>query len=350
MMVDPFVTVIMPIRNEEAFIARSLGAALAQDYPADRVEIIVADGQSEDRTRAIIRELSGSERVKVIDNPRRRQAFGLNLALRNARGEIIVRVDGHTVIAPDYVRQCVQALRETGAVNVGGRMEPQGETRIGRAIAAASASRFGVPTAFHVSDRPQFTDTVYLGAWPRDALLAIGGFDERLRVNEDYELNYRLRRAGGRIYLSPAIRSTYHGRQTLGALARQYFIYGWDRTNTLRLHPNSLKLRQLVAPTFVAALIVGTALAPLGVAPRLAWFALLSVYALANIAASTLAARRAGWELLAFIPAVFAVMHVTWGLGFWVGLAGTSPQRWAGAIPLGEAQEALSQPREGQPR
>lgn len=349
-MLEPLVTVIMPIRNEEAFIARSLGAVLRQDYPADRLEILIADGQSEDQTRAVIRALPESERVQIIDNPRRRQAFGLNLALRRARGEIIARVDGHTVIAPDYIRHCVHALRETGAVNVGGRMEPHGDTRIGRAIAAAGASRFGVPTAFHVSGRPQFTDTVYLGAWPREALIAAGGFDERLRVNEDYELNYRLRQAGGRIFLSPDIRSTYYGRQTLGALARQYATYGWDRTNTLRLHPGSLKPRQLVAPMFVAALVMGAALSPLGVAPRLALLALLALYALADGAASALVARRAGWDLFAIAPAVFATMHVAWGLGFWVGIIGIAPAHGAGAETPPETLEAATQPRQGQPQ
>ncbi|HEY7849036.1 MAG TPA: glycosyltransferase family 2 protein [Ktedonobacterales bacterium] len=327
-MTDPFVTVIMPVRNEEAIIARSLGAVLSQHYPPERVEALIADGQSDDHTREVIASLPGAERVRVIENPQRRQAFGLNLALRQARGDIIVRVDGHTIIAPDYVRQCVQALTESGAVNVGGRMEPYGATPVGRAIAAAGASRFGVPTAFHVSDTPQYTDTVYLGAWPRSALLAIGGFDERLRVNEDYELNYRLRQAGGRIYLSPAIRSTYFGRQTLGALARQYFAYGWDRTNTLKLHPGSLKLRQLVAPTFVAALLIGGALATVNVAARVAWVALLALYALANLLASAQVARRAGWEQFSRLPLVFATMHVAWGLGFWRGvLAGGALKR-----------------------
>lgn len=319
-MTEPFVSVIMPVRNEEAFIARSLGAVLTQDYPLERFEALIADGESDDRTREVIASLPGAERVRIIENPQRRQAFGMNAALRHAHGEIIVRVDGHTIIAPDYVRQCVRALRESGAVNVGGRMEPQGATPMGRAIAAAGASRFGVPTAFHVSDQPQFTDTVYLGAWPREALLAVGGFDERLRVNEDYELNVRLREAGGRIYLSPAIRSTYFGRQTLRALARQYYTYGWGRTHTLKLHPRSLKPRQLVAPLFVAALLIGGALAPLHVVARLAWVSLLAAYALASLAASVQVARREGWALLPRLPLVFATMHLAWGLGFWRGV------------------------------
>lgn len=348
-MADPFVTVIMPVRNEEAFIARSLGAALNQRYPTDRLEVLIADGQSDDRTREIIASLPGAERVRVIENPRRRQAVGMNLALRQAHGDIIVRVDGHTIIAPDYVRQCVHALSESGAVNVGGRMEPHGETPMGRAIAVAGGSRFGVPTAFHVSETPQFTDTVYLGAWRRDALLAVGGFDERLRVNEDYELNYRLRRAGGRVYLSPAIRSTYYGRQTLGALARQYFAYGADRTNTLKLHPGSLKPRQLVAPTFVFALLFGGALATLNGAARVIWGATLAVYALVNLSASARIARRsgrAGWRLLPRLPLVFVTMHVAWGLGFWRGVffGGTPAPR--DAAPA--TQEALEAPLETQ--
>ncbi len=324
--VDPFVSVIMPVRNEEAFIARSLGAVLTQDYPPDRIEVIVADGESSDHTRAVIASLPGAERVHIVKNPQRRQAFGLNAALQRARGDIIVRVDGHTIIAPDYVRQCVRALSVSGAVNVGGCMRPTGLTPAGVAIAAAGASRFAVPTAFHVSDTPQYTDTVYLGAWPRAELIAVGGFDERMRVNEDYELNVRLRQRGGRIYLSPAIRSTYFGRQTLGALARQYFAYGRDRTNTLKLHPESLKPRQLVAPSFVAALLIGAALAPFSTQARNAWMALLGAYCLASLTASTRVARqerRAGREsrsLLPRLPVVFAVMHLSWGLGFWSGM------------------------------
>lgn len=343
---DPLVSVIMPVRNEEAFIARSLGAVLSQNYPSDRLEVLVADGQSSDHTRAVIASLPGAERVRVIENPQRRQAFGLNAALRQVRGDIVVRVDGHTVIAPDYVRQCVRALAESGAANVGGRMQAVGLTPMGRAIAAAGASGFAVPTAFHVSDKPQFTDTVYMGAWPRAALLAVGGFDERLRVNEDYELNYRLRRAGGRIYLSPAIRSTYFGRQTLTTLARQYFAYGADRTNTLKLHPGSLKPRQLVSPTFVFALLFGGALATLNGAARVVWAVILALYALVNLSASARVARRTGregWRLLPRLPLVFATMHVAWGLGFWKGaLFGGAP------APREQASGALeTQPQGG---
>jgi succinoglycan biosynthesis protein ExoA len=317
---DPFVSVIMPVRNEAAFIALSLNAVLHQDYPRQRMEILLADGASEDDTLAIVRSLPGAARVRIIHNPRRTQAAGMNEALRQARGDVIVRVDGHTVIAPDYIRQCVIALDETGAHNVGGAMLPVGVTPQGKAIAAATTSAFAVPTAFHTDRTGRFTDTVYMGAWPRQALERAGGFDERLTANEDYELNYRIRQSGGRIYLAPAIRSHYFGRQTLPALARQYFRYGRAKTATLRKAPASLRPRQLVAPAFVGVLIGG---APLSLVISLAlvvWLGILLAYLTLNLGFSAHVARRAGFHVFWRLPAIFATIHVAWGLGFWVGL------------------------------
>jgi succinoglycan biosynthesis protein ExoA len=177
----PFVTVIMPVYNEEAFIARSLGAVLAQDYPPERFEILVVDGMSQDATRRVVQSLPNAQRVRIIDNPQRLQAAAMNIALPYAKGEVIVRVDGHTIIAPDYLRACVRALQNTGAWNVGGGMHPVGETPMGKAIAAASRSAFAVPTAFHVSQQPAYTDTVYMGAWWRWALERVGGFRSEFR-------------------------------------------------------------------------------------------------------------------------------------------------------------------------
>jgi succinoglycan biosynthesis protein ExoA len=204
---NPLVTVIMPIRNEALFIRRSLGAVLVQDYPSDRLEILIADGMSDDGTVDIIRTLSVADRVRIIPNPGKRQAEGLNLAIEQAKGEIIVRVDGHTIIASNYVRECVQVLKETGASNVGGAMDPIGITLMGKTIAAAGKSSFSVPTAFHVSDKPQITDTVYLGAWWREIFDTVGLYNTSVTPNEDYELNYRIRQAGGTIYLTPRIQS-----------------------------------------------------------------------------------------------------------------------------------------------
>ncbi|MFQ3535128.1 MAG: glycosyltransferase family 2 protein [Aggregatilineales bacterium] len=316
----PFITVIMPVYNEEAFIARSLGAVLAQDYPSERYEVIVADGMSQDATRQVIHSLPGAERVRIIDNPQRLQAAGMNIALKHAKGEIIVRVDGHTIIAPDYLRACLRALQSTQAWNVGGGMYPVGETPMGKAIAAAGRSAFAVPTAFHVSEQPAYTDTVYMGAWWRWALERVGGYDSTFAINEDYELNYRLRAAGGKIYFSPEIRSEYHCRQSLPALWRQYYRYGIGRVQTLKKHPKSLRPRQLVAPLFVAGVLGGALIAPFSVPLRMAWLLGLALYGAANLFFSWRTARKHGMEHLLRLPLVFLTIHLAWGLGFWRGI------------------------------
>ena len=195
---DVSVTVIMPIRNEQTYIERSLGAILAQDYPNEAMEIIIADGLSDDHTLECIDSMVAPVRVRVIQNPRRTQAAGLNEALKVAQGDVIVRVDGHTIIAPNYVRMCVMLLQQQKAAVVGGNMTAIAVTPMGQAIAAAVNSGIAVPAAFHFSRVEQFTDTVYMGAWTRQTLHARGGFNEQVGVNEDYELSYRIRELGGR--------------------------------------------------------------------------------------------------------------------------------------------------------
>lgn len=309
----------MPVRNEAAWIARSLGAVLSQDYPADRLEILVADGASDDGTRAIIASLPGADRVRVLANPRRTQSAGLNIAIAAARGDLIVRVDGHAVIASDYVRRCARALRETHAQCVGGAMAPAAMTPAGAAIAHVMTSRFGVPSAFRVGRRAGPTDSVYLGAWPREVFARIGLFDEKLAANEDYELNYRLRASGGTVYLSPDIRSTYFGRQSLRELGSQYFTYGRGKASVLRKHPASLRPRQLVAPAFVAFVALGALAAPFSMPARVLWLGVLALYgALATAAAIPLLSRR-GPSGVARAVAAFVVLHVCWGAGFWRG-------------------------------
>jgi glycosyltransferase involved in cell wall biosynthesis len=314
------ISILMPIRNEAPFIERSLGAVLQQTYPAERIEVLIADGMSDDDTVDIIRRMPGGERVTIVPNPGRIQAAGLNRLIPLAKGDILIRVDGHAIIEPDYVAACVETLRATGASSVGGAMDPVGTTPIGRAIAAAGKSPFAVPTAFHVSQQPQVTDTVYMGAWPRAVFEQVGGYNERVGVNEDYELNHRIRKAGGTIYFSPAIRSKYYGRQTLRALARQYYRYGRSKVRTLRLHPESLKPRQLAAPLLIAALVVGLLLVILIPALTLLWLLPIGAYIAANLLASALTARRFGWDRLPLLPVVFATIHLAWGAGFWVGI------------------------------
>lgn len=313
----PSVSIVMPVYNEADFIRESLGAALAQDYPHNKLEVLIADGMSTDDTVTIIAQMA-DDRVRVVPNPARRKSEGLNTIIPQATGDFVVRLDGHTIIAPDYVRQCVRAWQATGADNVGGAMNPVGITPMGKAIAAAGKSPFAVPTPFHVSDEPQFTDTVYMGAWPRTVFERVGYFNTDLPINQDYEFNYRIRQSGGKIYLDPAIKSQYFSRQTWRELWRQYHRYGRGKVQMLKQHPAALRPRQVVAPLFVAGLVIGLPLS--GLIPPLVLVYVLAI--VAYISLSVIFGRRvlanstecvALWRVLL----VFATMHIAWGSGFW---------------------------------
>ncbi|NPV66084.1 MAG: glycosyltransferase family 2 protein [Anaerolineae bacterium] len=317
----PFISVVMPVRNEAAFIARSLGAMLAQDYPPDRLEVIVVDGQSDDGTREIVAGIAARDpRVRLVDNPRRIIPIALNLGIRAARYPLIARMDGHTIAAPDYLRRCVQIMAESGADNVGGCWEYAGEGWIGQAIAAAMESRFGVGPGRWRGPVAGEADTVPYGFYRRERLLALGGFDEVYLTNEDYELNYRLRASGGRIVYSPEIWMTYYVRPCLIALGRQYFRYGYWKARMLRQHPRSLRPRQLAAPLLVAGLVVGTVLQMAGGFWRAAYVVAVGLYLLLAAVFSLRQAARRGWRLLPGILVAFLVLHLAWGTGFWYGV------------------------------
>jgi glycosyltransferase involved in cell wall biosynthesis len=320
----PHVTVIMPIRNEERFIARSLGAVLGQHYPPDRMQVLVADGMSEDATRAVVEELASTHpqhRVRIVDNPGRIVPTGFNAALALADGDVIVRVDGHTVIEPDYVAECVRALERSGADNVGGRMAAVGDGLVAQTIALATSSPFGVGNShFHYVRGEKWVDTVYMGAWPRSVFDRVGPFDPELVRNQDDEFNYRLRSEGGRILLTDRIKSVYYGRSSLRTVFRQYRQYGMWKVRVLQKHPRQMSARQFVPPAFAATLLAGTALAPASRTARRGLLATVISYALAAAAASVTVARKNGWRHLPVLPAVFAALHIGYGSGFLFGL------------------------------
>jgi succinoglycan biosynthesis protein ExoA len=314
----PFVSVIIAIRNEERLIAQCLQSVVDQDYLQDNMEVLVVDGRSEDRTREIVAEFSARyPLVKLLDNSKISAPAGLNLGIREARGEIIVRVDGHCLLAPDYVSQCVRCLCETGADNVGGLMRTVGQGYIGEVIARAVNSFLGSGgSKFHYASKEQYVDTVYLGAFRRSMFDRVGFFNERLVRNQDYELNYRIRAAGGKIFLAPAIKSYYYGRSTLEDLWHQYFNYGFWKLEMLQMHPRSVQPRHLVAPLFILSLF---ATGLLGIVHHgfLNLFLLaVSSYLLASLVASLLIAYRKGWRYFPLLPVAFAVIHFGWGLGF----------------------------------
>jgi GT2 family glycosyltransferase len=301
-----------------------------QDYPHELMEVLVADGMSTDGTRAIIAGLARSSDIKVvlIDNPRAIVATGLNLAIARAKGEIVVRVDGHTVIEGDYVRQCVECLKRSGASEVGGRMDAVGKSDFGKAVALATSTPFGVGDArFHYSRQEEIVDSVYMGAWWRDTLRKAGPFDEELVRNQDDEYSYRLRALGGTILLSPAIRSHYYTRTNLGALWHQYFQYGFWKVRVLQKHPRQMKLRHFAPPLFSASLLATAALAPFDAPARKVLALLAGSYLLANLLASVWATRNGGLKYLPHLPVVYAALHLSYGTGFLAGLVRFAP-RW----------------------
>jgi succinoglycan biosynthesis protein ExoA len=253
----PFVSIIVPCFNEQETITLLLEALRDQTYPQDRVEIVIADGMSTDRTRQVITDFSAAYpqmSVHVVDNPRRVIPTALNQALQAARGEIIVRLDAHSVPRPDYVSLCVAALQSRLGDNVGGvwEIQPGGPGWLARSIAAAAAHPFGVGDArYRYTEQAGKVDTVPFGAFRKELVQKIGLYDENLLTNEDYEFNVRIRQSGGTIWLDPKIRSVYFSRATLVELARQYSRYGYWKLQMLRRYPRTLRWRQAIPPLFV---------------------------------------------------------------------------------------------------
>ncbi len=319
----PFVSIILPIRNEASFIASSLNSVLAQDYPSNRLEIIVADGMSNDGTREIVESFQTQyPNVRLIDNTGKIVPTGYNAAIAKAHGEIVIRVDGHCEIAEDYVRNCVGHLLNDGVDGVGGPLETVGETLMARVIATAMSSPFGVGnSAFRtVANKTMLTDTVAFPAYTRDIIEKAGLFDEELVRNQDDEYNYRLRKIGARILLATDVRSRYYSRSSLRSLWRQYSQYGYWKVRVMQKHPRQMRLRQFIPFVFVISLLALLLLASFSSIGQ--WGLRLAVgsYLFANIGASILVARRKGWRLLPLLPLTFTILHLAYGLGFLVGL------------------------------
>jgi GT2 family glycosyltransferase len=312
---QPSITVAMPCWNEVDFIAGCIQQLQAQTYPRDRIEILVADGGSTDGTLEILDRLAKEDgRIRVLDNPQRIQAAGLNLAIRAARGSVIARMDVHADYAPDYLEKCVEALERTGADNVGGAARCRAKGAVQRAVAAALSSPLGFGGAsFRNAEAEGYVDTIFPGAFRREIFDRVGFFDEGARVNEDAEINQRIVQAGGRIYQSRAIECYYYPRDTLAGLASQYYRYGQGRARTLLKHRRFVRLRPALP---FLALVLGLGL--LAVAP-LAAAVLVLLYAAGALVEAFRVAPRFGAS-----PAVtwlaFPTMHVSHGLGFGVGL------------------------------
>lgn len=315
---NPPVAVIVPAISATRNLASAIRSIVAQDYRGS-IDLIVADGSTECAIASTVREIA--PHARIIANPKRTTPEGLNAALQATSARIIIRCDVHSVLSPSYLRRAVATLQRTGAANVGGRQVSSGTTYFSRAVALAQTTWLGNGGAHYRQGGPEGpVDTVYLGTFRRDALDKINGFNAKCRVNEDYELNYRLRQQGEVIWFDPTLEVSYQPRSNLRELARQYIQYGMGKWTMLRLYPRSTRLRQVVPPLLVLGLIVSAVLA--GIGSTGAALVVPSAWLTALVASAVvIGARRRDWAAAA-LPLVLVVMHLSWGAGLLVRAGG----------------------------
>ncbi|MEW5938038.1 MAG: glycosyltransferase family 2 protein [Chloroflexota bacterium] len=317
----PKVSLLIAMRNEATKIGGCLDSIFQQDYPPDRIEVLVMDGESTDASRQAVEGLiEGRSNCKLVSNPGIYQSHGWNIGIAHSTGDIVGIVSAHSLLDTDYVSKAVETLLASGADMVGGTMKAIGATYIAAAISLATSSPFGVGDArFHYTEREEEMDTVYMGLCWRSVYQRIGGFDQDMVRNQDDELSYRLRKAGGRIVCNPAIRSRYYNRASLPALWRQYYQYGYYKVRVLQKHPAQMRPRQFIPPLFVLSLAASVLFA-LTPSYWLGGFIVPLLYVLTNLLASLRVASKQGGRYLSVLPLVFFILHLGYGVGFLAGL------------------------------
>ncbi|NUU07517.1 glycosyltransferase family 2 protein [Leifsonia sp. C5G2] len=324
----PGVSYVMPVLNEVTHVRAAVDSLLEQDY-AGPFEVTIALGPSMDGTTELVEELAAvDDRIRVVDNVVGSTPAGLNLAIRESQYPIVIRVDAHSVLPPEYARIAVETMLETGADNVGGLMDAQGTTDFERAVARAYGSRVGLGgTKLHVGGEAGPAETVYLGVFRRDRLLQVGLFDEEIKRGQDWELNRRIRTAGGTVWFTPRLKVTYRPRPNLYRLARQFFSTGIWRGELARRFPASNGLRYFAPPVMVIGVTVGTLLgiagivqAALGATPWLLWgFAAPLLYLVIVVVSALVWGRRDGFRPFLWFLVVLPCIHFSWGIGFVLG-------------------------------
>lgn len=324
----PPVSVVLPVRNEAAHLPDSVRAIVASGYRGE-VEVVLAVGPSDDGTERVARALADDSRVSMVDNPSGRTSDALNAAIAAASHDVIVRMDGHALMPRGYLDLAVDALRTTGAANVGGRMVPEGHSPFQAAVAVAMSSKWGLGGAGHRQGGPPGrAESVYLGAFRREAVDDVGGYDSHYVRAQDWELNLRLREAGYTVWFVPQMQVPYFPRASWRDLARQFWTTGQWRREVMQKHAGTRSLRYLAAPAVTVAVAAGLVFGVIGAAAGiagLAWFLVLpGGYALGVLGASALLASRAGAEATIRMPVVLATMHLAWGGGFLRGVSASS--------------------------
>lgn len=337
------VSCILPCRNEEKFIGPCLDSFLATAYPHDQLELLVVDGCSNDATREIVEKYSAQHPwIRLLDNPKRIVPTALNIGIKAATGDVIVRLDAHVVYPPDYIPKCVAALESTGADNVGGTVVtlPANQTPVAEAIAVGLSHPFGVGNSwFRIgTTEARWVDTVPFGCFRRELFNRIGMFDEELVRNQDDEFNFRIIKHGGRIMLLPDVVSYYYARESPGLAAKMLYQYGFFKPLVARKIGRIVTLRQLVPPAFVAALAAGIVLAIIWPPATLLLAALVLTYAAAALFSAAGQVRRRGIRCAAALAGVFPLLHIAYGYGFirgmWSMLVSRDRYRDPAAVPL----------------
>lgn len=321
---DKIISIIIPMRNEAAYISRCLDSVFSQvDLDNFECEVIVVDGLSTDNSREIVEEYQQQHpNLILVNNPDLIVPFGMNRAYSLAKGDVIIRVDGHCEIAPDYVSNCIRHLRVSGVDGVGGPMHTIGESPLSETIAVAMSTVFGVGNSSFRTTKgtTQFVDSIPFPAYSREIIAKVGYYDEEMVRNQDDEYNFRIREAGGKLLLAADVQSTYYSRGSLGKLWKQYYQYGFWKVRVLQKHPKQMSIRQFIPPFFVASLIL-TCFASFLLPYLWYLFALISgYYLLVDLGASILTASRKGWKHLPMLPVIFPMLHLSYGLGFLIGL------------------------------
>jgi succinoglycan biosynthesis protein ExoA len=316
MSAGPEVSIIMPVRNEAASLDATLASVCSQATDAS-IEVITVDDHSTDSSRSIIeRWVAQDERVRLVGSPRRGIPQALNRGLEAAQGRYLVRVDGHSIVPPDYVQALLDHIRSGACEGAGGHKRAVGQGPFGRAVAAAHGSRFGIGNSeYHYLQRQALVDHIPFGAYVTERAHAIGGWDEGLRTNEDYDFDFRYRQAGGRLLFDPAIVIDWRVRETPARLAHQYYAYGRGKFTTLVRHPSSLHLRWLVPPMLVVSLAAGIPLSR--TAPGRVFLAVVGgSYAAFLVVGAAILGSRVGTRLAPHAALALGIMHLSWGTGF----------------------------------
>jgi glycosyltransferase involved in cell wall biosynthesis len=317
---EKIISIICPIYNESNYITSCINALLHQTISKDRIEILIIDGFSNDGTRQIVENIAKeNESVKLLDNPERIVTRALNIGFEMAKGEIIIRVDGHAVVSNDFIQNSIECLEKTNADCVGGIIECVNTSKKGIAIALAMSSKFGVGNSrFRTSGKEGYVDTVAFGAYKKEVLKKLGLIDPDLIGADDDEFNYRLRESGGKIYLCPKIKSKYYTRSNYTALFNQFFSYGFWKVRVLQKHFRMMQPRQFIPPLFVLSIIF-TGIAGLFNPYLLSSFcSILSLYFLLSLLMSLYLAVRENQQvnLIHRLFIAFPVLHLSYGIGF----------------------------------